>query len=70
MRTSDNQANPNESRWAKLRRDFHLLCQLAAMTLYYWTKGSRMRAAYRRCVAENEIYFVDDDPAEAERRVR
>jgi len=70
MRTNDNQANANESRMAKVLRDFQLLCQLAAMTLYYWTKGSRMRADYRRCVARNEIYYVDDDPAEAERRVR
>ena len=70
MRTSDNQANPNESRWAKLQRDFRLLVQLAAMTVYYWTRGSRMRASYRRCVDRDEIYYVDDDPADAERRVR
>jgi len=70
MRTVDNQADPNESRWAKLRRDSRLLCRLAAMTIYYWTKGRQMRAAYRRCEKLNAIYYVDDEPAEPERRAR
>jgi len=70
MRTVDNQSEPNESRWAKLRRDFRLMRQLAAMTAYYWTRGGRMRAAYHRCQSQNKIYYVDDDPAELERRVR
>ena len=70
MRTVDNQADPNESRWTKLLRDFRLLCRLAAMTAYYFTKGRQMRAAYRRCELQNEIYYVNNDPAEPERRVR
>ena len=70
MRTVDNPSDPNENRWVKLRRDFRLMCRLGAMTVYYFTKGRQMRAAYRRCEMNNEIYYVDDDPAEPERRVR
>ena len=70
MRTVDNQANPNESRRAKWIRDMRLLFRLAGMTLYYFTAGRRIRAAYRRCAQRNQIYYVDDDPAEPERRVR
>jgi len=70
MRTVDNQTGPKGSRRAKLESDFRLLCRLAAMTLYYFTKGRKMRADYQRCISRDEIYYVDDDPAEPERRVR
>ena len=70
MRTVDNTADPNERWWEKLRRDFALAIQLAGMTAYYWTAGRKLRAAYRRCEQRGEVFYVDDDPAEPERRLR
>jgi len=40
------------------------------MILYYWIAGGRIRKAYRRCQARGEIYWVDEEPAETERRLR
>ena len=33
-------------------------------------RGRRIRKAYRRCQARGEIYWVDEEPAETERRLR
>ena len=70
MRTVDNTADPNESWWEKTRRDLALAFQLFGMTIYYWAAGRKLRSAYRRCEKLGETYYVDDDPAEPERRLR
>ena len=70
MRTVDYNPEPNESRWKKLRRDLALIRRLLAMTFYYWTKGGKLRDEFRRCEERGEVYYVDDDPAEPERRIR
>jgi hypothetical protein len=46
------------------------LVSLAKMIMYYWIAGGRIRKAYRRCQARREIYWVDEDPGETERRLR
>ena len=57
--------------WLKrAHRDFVFLFRLARMTLYYWTKGRRIRRAYHRCQVRGAIYWVDEDPAVSERRIR
>ena len=70
MRTVDQQADPNRSWWAKLKNDLGLAARLFRMTLFYWTRGRKLRATYRRCEQRGEIFYVDDDPAETERRLR
>lgn len=70
MRTVDNKANPDEARWEKFKRDLALALQLCGMTVYYWTAGRKFRSMYRRCEERGETYYVDDDPAETERRLR
>lgn len=70
MRTVDNPASARQSRWQKLRSDAALLLRFAAMTLYYFTEGRRLRRIYRACEARGEVFWVDDDPAESERRLR
>ena len=46
------------------------LISLAKMIVYYWIAGGRIRKAYRRCQARREVYWVDEDPGETERRLR
>ncbi len=70
MRTVDSKSDPNESRLAKAMRDLALLRRLLAMTIYYFTKGRQLRAEILRCESLGEIYYVDDDPADPERRLR
>ena len=70
MRTVDQRADPNRNWFAKLRNDAALAGRLFGMAVFYWTAGRKMRAAYRRCEQRGEIFYVDDDPAESERRLR
>ena len=70
MRTVDNAASAGQSRWNKLRNDLALLLRFAAMILYYFTAGRRLRRTYRACEARGEVFYVDEDPAESERRLR
>jgi hypothetical protein len=32
--------------------------------LFYWTKGRKIRAAYRRCKASGETFWLDDEASE------
>ena len=70
MRTVDVKSDPDESRWTKVRRDLALARRLLAMTAYYWTKGRKLRSEFRQCEQQGKIFYVDDDPADPERRVR
>ena len=70
MRTVDLKPDSGGSRWTKVRRDLALARRILAMTIYYWTKGRKLRAEFRRCEKKGEIFYVDDDPADPERRVR
>lgn len=70
MRTVDTAASAKQTRWQKLRSDAALLLQFAGMTFYYFTEGRRLRKTYRACEARGETFWVDEDPAESERRIR
>jgi len=70
MRTTEIVSNEKLSWWRRCRRDLALLGNLIGMVVYYWTQGARLRRAYRECEARREILWVDDDPAETERRLR
>ena len=70
MRTVDQQPDLHQGWCAKLRSDLGLAAKLFRMTLFYWTTGRKLRATYRRCEQRGEIFYVDDDPAETERRLR
>lgn len=70
MRTTETETNEDLSRWRRIRRDLTLLGRLAGMTIYYWTRGARLRKSYRDFEARGEVLWVDDDPAETERRLR
>ena len=70
VRTVDNPASAQQSRWQKLLADASMLLRFAAMIAYYQTAGRRLRRRYRACEARGEIFWVDEDPAESERRVR
>ena len=70
MRTVDQKKNPNTGWWAKLRSDVGLAVRLARMTIFYWTTGRKLRAGYRHIEQRGEIFYVDDDPTETERRLR
>ena len=54
MRTLDAAA-----RHGALRRDLALLARMAGMLLVYWTVGTRLRRAYRRCEARGEVLRLD-----------
>ena len=56
--------------WGRLRRDLVFLISLTKMIVYYWIAGGRIRKAYRQCQAQGKIYWVDEEPAETERRLR
>ncbi len=70
MRTTESESNEDLNWWRRSRRALVLLGHLAGMTIYYWTRGARLRKAYRDHQARGEILCVDDDPAETERRLR
>ncbi len=70
MRTTESETNEDLNWWRRSRRDLVLLGRLAAMTVFYWTRGARLRRAYRACETRGEVLWVDDDPAETERRLR
>ena len=70
MRTTESETNEDLSWWRRCRRDLALLGRLAGMTVYYWTRGARLRKAYRDYEARGEVLWVDDDPAETEQRLR
>ena len=70
MRTTESDTNEDLSWWRRFRRDLALLGRLAGMAVYYWTRGARLRKVYRDCEARGEVLWVDDDPAETERRLR
>ena len=70
MRTTESETNEDQTWWRRCWRDLALLGRLAGMTVYYWTRGARLRKAYRECEARGEVFWVDDDPAETERRLR
>lgn len=66
MRTVDNPASADQGLWKKLGTDLALMRRLAGMMLFYWTKGRKIRAAYRRCEASGETFWLDDEPSEPE----
>jgi hypothetical protein len=70
MRTVDNAASAQQSRWQKFSNDLALLLRFAMMIFYYLTAGRRLRRSYRACEARGEVFWVDEDPAESERRLR
>ena len=70
MRTTETNTTEALNWWARLRLDFVSLINLTKMIGYYWTAGRRIRKAYRECEARGEIYRVDEEPAETERRLR
>lgn len=70
MRTVDNSASADQGRWAKLRSDAALLLRFARMIVHYFTAGHRLRRAYRKCESRGEVFWVDEDPTESERRIR
>ena len=70
MRTVDPKTNLNTGWWVKLKSDMSLAARLARMTIFYWTTGRKLRASYRRMEQRGEIFYVDDDPTETERRLR
>jgi len=70
MRTLDNQSPPDAGLLQSLRRDAALLLRFAGMLVYYLTEGRRIRREYRRCEARGEIYWLDEEPPESERRIR
>ena len=70
MRTTESRITGALNVWGRLRRDVVFLISLTRMILYYWIAGGRIRKAYRRCQARGEIYWVDEEPAETERRLR
>lgn len=70
MRTTENRTAEALSVWGRLWRDAVFLISLTKMIVYYWIAGGRIRKAYRQCQARGEIYWVDKEPAETERRLR
>lgn len=70
MRTVDNAASADQGRWVKLRNDAALLLRFAGMISYYFTAGRRLRRTYRECEARGQVFWVDEDPAESEKRIR
>ena len=70
MRTTESRTAGVLSVWGRLRRDLIFLTSLTKMIVYYWIAGGRIRKAYRQCQARGEIYWVDEEPAETERRLR
>jgi len=70
MRTTESRIAGALSGWSRLRRDVVFLISLTKMIVYYWIAGGRIRKAYRQCQARGEIYWVDKEPAETERRLR
>ena len=70
MRTTESRIAGALSGWSRLRRDVVFLTGLAKMIVYYWIAGGRIRKAYRQCQAGGKIYWVDEEPAETERRLR
>lgn len=42
-----------------LRRDLTLLWRMAGMLAVYWTVGTRLRRAYRRCEERGQVFPVD-----------
>ena len=70
MRTTESRTAEALSVWGRLRRDVIFLISLTKMIVYYWIVGGRIRTAYRQCEARGEIYWVDEEPAETERRLR
>ena len=70
MRTTESRTAGTLNVWGRLRRDVVFLTSLTRMILYYWIAGGRIRKAYRRCQARGEIYWVDEEPGETERRLR
>ena len=70
MRTTESRTAGALSVWGRLRRDVAFLISLTKMIAYYWIVGGRIRKAYRQCQARGEIYWVDEESAETERRLR
>ena len=70
MRTTESRTTGALNVWGRLRSDVVFLIRLTRMILYYWIVGGRIRKAYRRCQARGEIYWVDEEPGETERRRR
>jgi hypothetical protein len=70
MRTTESRTAGTLNVWGRLWRDVVFLIGLTKMIVYYWIAGGRIRKAYRRCQVRGEIYWVDEEPAETERRLR
>ena len=70
MRTTESRIAGALSGWSRLRRDVVFLISLTKMIVYYWIAGRRIRKTYRRCQARGGTYWVDEEPAETERRLR
>lgn len=51
-----------------LLRDLRRLWRLTAIAWVYWTRGGRLRRAYRRARARGETLWLDDGPTGAPRR--
>jgi hypothetical protein len=59
VRTLDEQNRGSFSFAARLARDVQLLLRLARMTLDYFTRGARVRRAYRSAERRGETYWLD-----------
>jgi hypothetical protein len=70
MRTTENRTVGVLSVWGRLHRDVVFLTSLTKMIVYYLIEGARIRKAYRQCHARGKIYWVDEEPAETEKRLR
>jgi hypothetical protein len=70
MRTTESRATGTLNMWNRLWCDVVFLISLTKMIVYYWIAGGRIRKAYRQCQARGEIYWVDEESAETERRLR
>ena len=70
MRTVDQKTDSGTGWWPKLKSDMSLATRLLRMTIFYWTTGRKLRANYRSFEQRGEIFYVDDDPTETERRLR
>jgi hypothetical protein len=59
VRTLDEQNRGSFSVAARLARDLKLLLRLAQMTFDYFTRGARVRRAYRSAERRGQTYWLD-----------
>ena len=58
MRTIEEHAS--SSRIQTFRNNLRLARRIALMVFGYFTRGRRVRRAYRQCEARGEVFWVDD----------